>query len=174
MFCSQFHSLPLCGRLKTRARELSPPPPPRIDEMLGPPVPFYPCSGEGSPTKTDYGKKGTLILSSLLEDLGSICPRYSLWLNPWHYFQWPLSRSVSRSVSREFSNGNGLSLRRILARDRSPNPQPSPKRDGNGERPGQRRKNRCTDVGYTCLGCCMLALHEYTLNLWGMEGHGCT
>ena len=38
--------------------------------MLGPPVVlFYPFWGEGSPTKTDYRKKGTLILSSLLEDL---------------------------------------------------------------------------------------------------------
>ena len=42
---------------------------------LGPPVvPFYPLLlGEGSPTKMDYRKKGTLILSSVLEDLvGSI------------------------------------------------------------------------------------------------------
>ena len=37
---------------------------------LGPPVvPFYPFLGEGSPTKTDYGKKGTLILTTLLEVL---------------------------------------------------------------------------------------------------------
>ena len=30
-------------------------------------VPFYPFLGEGSPTKIDYRKKGTLILASLLE-----------------------------------------------------------------------------------------------------------
>ena len=33
-------------------------------------MPFStPFLGEGSPTKIDYRKKGTLILSSLLEDL---------------------------------------------------------------------------------------------------------
>ena len=38
--------------------------------LLGPPVvPLYPFLGEGSPTKRDYRKKGTLILTSLLEDL---------------------------------------------------------------------------------------------------------
>ena len=31
-------------------------------------MPFYPFLGEGSPTKIDYIKKGTLILTSLLED----------------------------------------------------------------------------------------------------------
>ena len=36
---------------------------------LPPVVPFYPFSGEGSPTKIDYSKKGTLILTSPLEDL---------------------------------------------------------------------------------------------------------
>ena len=37
---------------------------------LGPPLlPFYPFVGEGSPTKIDYRKKGTLMLTSLLEDL---------------------------------------------------------------------------------------------------------
>ena len=35
-----------------------------------PVVPFYPFLGEGSPTKIDYGEKGTLILTSLPEDLG--------------------------------------------------------------------------------------------------------
>ena len=34
-----------------------------------PVVPFYPCLGEGSPTKIDYIRKGALILSSRLEDL---------------------------------------------------------------------------------------------------------
>ena len=33
-------------------------------------MPFYPFLGEGSPTKIDYRKKGTLILTPLLEDLG--------------------------------------------------------------------------------------------------------
>ena len=39
--------------------------------ILGPPVvPFYQLfPGEGSPTKIDYRKKGTLFPSSLLEDL---------------------------------------------------------------------------------------------------------
>ena len=37
---------------------------------LGPPVvPFYPFLGEGVSTKLDYRTKGTLILTSLLEDL---------------------------------------------------------------------------------------------------------
>ena len=31
-------------------------------------VSFYPFFGEGSPAKIDYRKKGTLILTSLLED----------------------------------------------------------------------------------------------------------
>ena len=42
----------------------------RTSEWIGPPVmPFYPFLGEGSPTKIDYRKKGTLILTFLLEDL---------------------------------------------------------------------------------------------------------
>ena len=40
---------------------------------LGPPVPFDPLLAEGSPTKIDYRKKGTLILASLLEDLVLVC-----------------------------------------------------------------------------------------------------
>ena len=32
-------------------------------------MPFYPFLGEGSPTKINYRRKGTLILNSLLEDL---------------------------------------------------------------------------------------------------------
>ena len=32
-------------------------------------VDLHPFLGEGSPTKIDYRKKGTLILTSLLEDL---------------------------------------------------------------------------------------------------------
>ena len=42
-----------------------------VNMLLGSPVVrFYPFSGEGSPTKIDYREKGTLILTSLLEDLG--------------------------------------------------------------------------------------------------------
>ena len=42
------------------------------NDFLGPSVvPFYPFLGEGSPTKIDHRKKGTLILTSLLEDLAS-------------------------------------------------------------------------------------------------------
>ena len=45
----------------------------RDDDPLGSPVvPFHPFFGEGPPTKidySDYSKKGTLVLSSLLEDL---------------------------------------------------------------------------------------------------------
>ena len=41
-----------------------------MQNALGPPVaPFCPFLGQGSPTKIDYTKKGTLILASLLEDL---------------------------------------------------------------------------------------------------------
>ena len=42
-----------------------------IELILGPPVvPFLtPFLGEGSPTKVDYRKLGTLILTSLLENL---------------------------------------------------------------------------------------------------------
>ena len=40
------------------------------NSWLGPPVvPLYPFFGEGSPAKIDYRKKGTLILTSLQEDL---------------------------------------------------------------------------------------------------------
>ena len=47
----------------------------RWSSCLGPPVvPFYPFWGEGSPTKIDYSKKGTLIRTSLLEDLVVLFP----------------------------------------------------------------------------------------------------
>ena len=40
------------------------------EDMLGPPVvPFYPFLGEGPLLKKTTEKKGTLILTSLLEDL---------------------------------------------------------------------------------------------------------
>ena len=43
--------------------------------LLGPPVvPFYPFLGEGSPTKINYRIQGTLILTSLLEDLTQHMP----------------------------------------------------------------------------------------------------
>ena len=43
---------------------------------MGPPVPFHPFFGwEDSPTRIDYRKNGTLILTSLLEDLVSHGPR---------------------------------------------------------------------------------------------------
>ena len=43
-------------------------------ERLGPPVvPFLPFFGEGSPTKLDYRRKGTLILTVVLEDLAQSC-----------------------------------------------------------------------------------------------------
>ena len=35
-------------------------------------MPFRPFLGEGSPTKIDYRKKGTLILTSLSEDLEKV------------------------------------------------------------------------------------------------------
>ena len=35
-------------------------------------MPFYPFLGEGSPTRIHYRKRGTLILSSLLENLGKL------------------------------------------------------------------------------------------------------
>ena len=48
-------------------------------------MPFYTFLGEGSPTKLDYRKKGILILTSLLEDLGLVVwglnPRFMLMLN---------------------------------------------------------------------------------------------
>ena len=37
--------------------------------LIPPVVPCYPFLEEGSPTKIDYRKKGTLFLASLLEDL---------------------------------------------------------------------------------------------------------
>ena len=59
----------MTDRVMTWARKLN-----MTDEglsRLGPPVvPFCPFLGEGSPSKIDYRKKGTLILTSLLEDLG--------------------------------------------------------------------------------------------------------
>ena len=43
-----------------------------VDFNLGPRVvPFYNFLGEDSPTKIDYRQKGTLFLTSLLEDLAT-------------------------------------------------------------------------------------------------------
>ena len=39
--------------------------------LASPVLPFHPFLGEASPTEIDYRKKGILILTSLLEDLGS-------------------------------------------------------------------------------------------------------
>ena len=36
----------------------------------------HPFLEEGSPTKIDYSKKGTLILASVLEDLADLCWEY--------------------------------------------------------------------------------------------------
>ena len=54
------------------------------------PVPFYPFLGEGSPSKIDYRKKGTLILTSLREELGYI----------YHLSSLPLSSSFSCAPTR--------------------------------------------------------------------------
>ena len=58
---------------------------------LGPPVAtFYPFFGEGSPTKTDYRKKGTLILSFLLEDPVLFSDVYSPDFDPLTWRRFPL------------------------------------------------------------------------------------
>ena len=43
-------------------------------------MPFYPFFGEGSPTKIDYSKKGTLIATSLLDDLDELVDAKWLWV----------------------------------------------------------------------------------------------
>ena len=45
-------------------------------------MPSYPFLGEGSPTKIDYRKKGTLILNTLLEDVAAIAS-FALSTPPW-------------------------------------------------------------------------------------------
>ena len=45
------------------------------NDLRSPVVPFYPFWGEGSPTKIDHRKKGTLVLASLLEDLDDLRSR---------------------------------------------------------------------------------------------------
>ena len=35
-------------------------------------MPFSPFLGEGSPSKIDFRQKGTLVPTSLLEDLGNV------------------------------------------------------------------------------------------------------
>ena len=56
--------------------------------FLGPPVvSFYPFFGEGSPTKTDYRHKGSLSLTSLLEDLARFnLDNSSLYHSPFSIF----------------------------------------------------------------------------------------
>ena len=59
-------------------------------------VPFYPFLGEGSPTKLDCRKKGTLILTSLLEDLiYQQADPSSFWFS----YRRPCARQSSRTVS---------------------------------------------------------------------------
>ena len=50
-------------------------------------MPFYPFFGEGSPTKIDYKKMGTLILASLLEELVIKGPYQApfFWALAWHW-----------------------------------------------------------------------------------------
>ena len=46
-------------------------------------MPFYPFLGRVSPTTIDYRKRGTLILTSLLEDLENVGPqKWCKWYNP--------------------------------------------------------------------------------------------
>ena len=61
--------------------------------MLGPPVVplLSPLFGEGSPTGIDYREKGTLILTSLLEDL--VCVAWS------HSLAWDGSSSFAYGLT---------------------------------------------------------------------------
>ena len=52
-------------------------PGPQVSSAL---LPFF---GEGSPTKIDYGKKGALILTSLLEDLVLFRGAWDKWVGGW-------------------------------------------------------------------------------------------
>ena len=55
------HEKPIGSRFRELARPLGPP--------VVPDLPHSFVGWEGSPTKTDYRKKGTLVLTALLEDL---------------------------------------------------------------------------------------------------------
>ena len=60
-------------------------------ETRSPSSAILPFFGEGSPTKIDYRKKGTLILTSLLEDLGEVLKMLNL-------LRWRLSGSQTASI----------------------------------------------------------------------------
>ena len=60
----------------------------RAEQQLGPPVvSFYPFLQEGVPNKISHIKKGTLILTSLLEDLDKICSALPC-LMAFHWGRW--------------------------------------------------------------------------------------
>ena len=69
-------------------------------------LPFF--WGEGSPTKIDYSKSGTLIVSSLLEDLGDFGPRRTVW-KQMAFPQGSLTANDQRSVGMScIHNGLGV------------------------------------------------------------------
>ena len=88
-------------------------------------MPFYLFFWEGSPTRTDYSKKGTRILTSLLEDLVTIgllkgpCPcqvpcemggrvtDLSTFLAVWEIVDVPLDKKLS-SFSRGVNSNKGV------------------------------------------------------------------
>ena len=84
---------------------------------LGPPVvPFCLCFGwEGSPTKIDYRKMGTLILNSLLEDLEGDQPQLFDLLpgHPSYFNNLPTGHLGLRAT-------HGAPMKRLGRRDRAP------------------------------------------------------
>ena len=74
-------------------------------------MPFYPFLGEGSPTKIDYRKKGTLILASLLEDLLAVLTQCGFSAAPTalYYCGWTKSCTILKVVSP--------SIRRMVVQD---------------------------------------------------------
>ena len=79
-----------------------------VGHQLGPPVvPFYPFLREGSPTKIDYRKKGTLMLTSLLEDLVKGKPS-SFWRVPIFVRRFPLwgLREGVTAIQRSWTNSD--------------------------------------------------------------------
>ena len=74
-----------------------------LHDYLGPPVvPFYPL-GEGSPTKIDYRKKGTLIQTSLLEDLVTVDPGLGDSTN-----HFPTSEQIQSGQAQNAPPENGM------------------------------------------------------------------
>ena len=55
----------------------------RLSLLSSPVGPFYPFLEEGAPTKIDYQKKGTLILTSLLEHLVWVSLSEILYFELW-------------------------------------------------------------------------------------------